>query len=132
MRNLLSLFIIVCMSLSSCSLLSPLGSVKVVYDSTEKTEDWQVVDSDGNVTKLSTKDFKASVDKLLEGVDLPSGSSVEDLKAFVYNGLESAGIDLDNLVTEEDVQKAEETLKSTLEEAGVDTSDINIDLGEGE
>lgn len=67
---------------------------------------------------------------MLSSVDLPQGSSLGDLKSFVYSELDKLVIDLDNLdlSDEETVSEAEESIKNSLEEQGVDTSDLDIDL----
>lgn len=114
--------------LQGCSFTSPVGTVHVEFDSSETTDDFQFIDSDGNVTKLDPSDITVFVDDLLDSVDIPNGGSTAELKDFVYKNLEKAGIDLNNLVSEEDKEQAEKIIKDSLEEQGVDTSDLDIDL----
>lgn len=114
--------------LQGCSFTSPVGTVHVEFNSTETTDDFQFIDSDGNVTKLDPSDITVFVDDLLDSVDVPNGGSTAELKDFVYKNLEKAGIDLNNLVSEEDKEQAEQIIKDSLEEQGVDTSDLDIDL----
>lgn len=114
--------------LQGCSFTSPVGTVHVEFNSTETTDDFQFIDSDGNVTKLDHSDITVFVDDLLDSVDIPNGGSTAELKDFVYKNLEKAGIDLNNLVSEEDKEQAEQIIKDSLEEQGVDTSDLDIDL----
>lgn len=114
--------------LQGCSFTSPVGTVHVEFNSTETTDDFQFIDSDGNVTKLDPSDITVFVDDLLDSVDVPNGGSTAELKDFVYKNLEKAGIDLNNLVSEEDKEQTEQVIKDSLEEHGVDTSDLDIDL----
>lgn len=114
--------------LQGCSFTSPIGTFHIEFDSTETTDDFQFIDSDGNVTKLDPSIITVFVDDLLDSVDIPNGGSTAELKDFIYKNLEKAGIDLNNLVTEEDIEQAEQIIKDSLEEQGVDTSDLDIDL----
>ena len=63
-------------------------------------------------------------------MSVPNGGTTSDLKTFVYDSLDKVGIDLDNLDFEssEDVTNAENEIKKALEEQGVDTSSLDIDL----
>lgn len=129
MKKKVFLSILACsLLLQGCSLTSPAGTVHVEFNSTETTDDFQFIDSDGNVTKLDPSDITVFVDDLLDSVDIPNGGSTAELKDFVYKNLEKAGIDLNNLVSEEDKEQAEQIIKDSLEEQGVDTSDLDIDL----
>lgn len=129
MKKKAFLSILVCsLLLQGCSFTSPVGTVHVEFDSSETTDDFQFIDSDGNVTKLDPSDITVFVDDLLDSVDIPNGGSTAELKDFVYKNLEKAGIDLNNLVSEEDKEQAEQIIKDSLEEQGVDTSDLDIDL----
>lgn len=129
MKKKAFLSILVCSLLfQGCSFTSPVGTVHVEFDSSETTDDFQFIDSDGNVTKLDPSDITVFVDDLLDSVDIPNGGSTAELKDFIYKNLEKAGIDLNNLVSEEDKEQAEQIIKDSLEEQGVDTSDLDIDL----
>lgn len=129
MKKKAFLSILVCsLLLQGCSFTSPVGTVHVEFDSSETTDDFQFIDSDGNVTKLDPSDITVFVDDLLDSVDIPNGGSTAELKDFIYKNLEKAGIDLNNLVSEEDKEQAEQIIKDSLEEQGVDTSDLDIDL----
>ena len=129
MKKKTFLSILVCsLLLQGCSFKSPVGTFHVDFDSTETSDDFQFIDSDGNVTKLDASDITVFVDDLLENVDIPNGGSTAELKDFVYKSLDNAGIDLNNLVSEEDKEQAEKIIKDSLEEQGVDTSNLDIDL----
>lgn len=129
MKKKVFLSILACsLLLQGCSLTSPVGTFHVEFDSSETTDDFQFIDSDGNATKLDPSDITVFVDDLLDSVDIPNGGSTAELKDFVYKNLEKVGIDLNNLVSEEDKKQAEQIIKDSLEEQGVDTSDLDIDL----
>lgn len=129
MKKKIFLSILACsLLLQGCSFTSPVGTVHVEFNPTETTDDFQFIDSGGNVTKLDPSDITVFVDDLLDSVDIPNGGSTAELKDFVYKNLEKAGIDLNNLVSEEDKEQAEQIIKDSLEEQGVDTSDLDIDL----
>lgn len=129
MKKKIFLSVLACsLLLQGCSFTSPVGTVHVEFSPTETTDDFQFIDSDGNVTKLDPSDITVFVDDLLDSVDIPNGGSTAELKDFVYTNLEKAGIDLNNLVSEEDKEQAEQIIKDSLEEQGVDTSDLDIDL----
>lgn len=68
------------------------------------------------------------INSLFSGVSLPSGTNVEELKEFVNNSLEKAGLSLDSFdySDEENIAKLEEYIKSGLEEQGLDSSNIHI------
>lgn len=109
--------------LTGCSVATPYGTAKLTFDSSEVSDKVVYTDDNGKSVTLNTESPKAYIDQLLSSVDLPQGSSLGDLKSFVYS-------DLDNLdlSDEETVSEAEESIKNSLEEQGVDTSDLDIDL----
>lgn len=117
--------------LTGCSVATPYGTAKLTFDSSEVSDKVVYTDDNGKSVTLNTESPKAYIDQLLSSVDLPQGSSSGDLKSFVYSELDNKlGIDLDNLdlSDEETVSEAEESIKNSLEEQGVDTSDLDIDL----
>lgn len=116
--------------LTGCSVATPYGTAKLTFDSSEVSDKVVYTDDNGKSVTLNTESPKAYIDQLLSSVDIPQGSSSGDLKSFVYSELDKLGIDLDNLdlSDEETVSEAEESIKNSLEEQGVDTSDLDIDL----
>lgn len=116
--------------LTGCSVATPYGTAKLTFDSSEVSDKVVYTDDNGKSVTLNTESPKAYIDQLLSSVDLLQGSSLGDLKSFVYSELDKLVIDLDNLdlSDEETVSEAEESIKNSLEEQGVDTSDLDIDL----
>lgn len=116
--------------LPGCSVATPYGTANLTFDSSEVSDKVVYTDDNGKSVTLNTESPKAYIDQLLSSVDLPQGSSLGDLKSFVYSELDKLIIDLDNLdlSDEETVSEAEESIKNSLEEQGVDTSDLDIDL----
>lgn len=78
--------------LSGCTVETPFGSYGVKADESNHI----VVEMNGKEYSVQTDSAKAYVDQLLESVDLPSGST-DELKDFVYDGLETMGFDLDSV-----------------------------------
>lgn len=118
--------------LTGCSISTPQGTLSLTYDSTQKTDNVIYTDDNGKSTVIHMESAKAYVDQLLDGVDLPQGASTAELKTFVYSNLDSLGINLDeiDLNNPEEVENAEESIKDSLEQQGIDTSDMNIDLSQ--
>lgn len=131
MKKKAIILLLVCnLLLSGCSIKSPFGSFDISFNDEESIDNVQIVDSDGSVTEIDVTNIDVFVDKLLNDIDMPNGGSSSELKEFVYNSLEILGIDLNNLVTDEDKKEAENAIKDILKEKGVDTSDLNIDLSD--
>lgn len=122
--------LLACLMLTGCSVSTPYGTAKLTFDSNEVSDKVVYTDDTGKSVVLNTSSAKSYVDKLLDSVDLPQGTSAGDLKSYVYSSLDSLGIDLDNLdfSDKEKVSEAEDSIKNSLEERGVDTSDLDIDL----
>lgn len=114
--------------LNACSVSTPMGTLS--FDESKKTESTIVTDSEGNQTVIETTDINKYLDQLLESVSIPNGGTTEDLKAFVKDSLGVVGIDLNkiDLSNTEDVEKAEETIKQSLEDKGIDTTDLDINI----
>lgn len=122
--------LLACLMLTGCSVSTPYGTAKLTFDSSEVSDKVVYTDYNGKSVVLNTSSAKSYVDQLLDSVDLPQGTSTDDLKSYVYSSLDSLGIDLDNLdfSDKEKVSEAEDSIKNSLEEQGVDTSDLDIDL----
>lgn len=118
--------------LTGCSISTPQGTVSLTYDSTQKTDNVVYTDDNGKSTVIHMESAKAYVDQFLDGVVLPHGATTDELKTFVYSNLDSLGINLDeiDLNSPEEVEKAESSIKDSLEEQGIDTSDMDIDLSQ--
>lgn len=122
--------LLACLMLTGCSVSTPYGTAKFTFDSSEISDKVVYTDDNGKSVVLNTSGAKEYVDQLLDSVDLPQGTSTDDLKSYVYSSLDDLGIDLDNLdfSDEEKVSEAEDSIKNSLKEQGVDTSDLDIDL----
>lgn len=122
--------LLACLMLTGCSVSTPYGTAKFTFDSSEISDKVVYTDDNGKSVVLNTSGAKEYVDQLLDSVDLPQGTSTDDLKSYVYSSLDDLGIDLDNLdfSDKEKVSEAENSIKNSLEEQGVDTSDLDIDL----
>lgn len=129
-RKVVLATVLSCLFLSGCTLETPVGTWVVTYDSEGKSEDIVYVDDEGNRSVIDLENIKANIDKLLEDVELPEGASTEDLKQFIYDSLASLGIDEETLggLTAEEIEEVEEVIKQSLEEKGVDTSDLDVNL----
>lgn len=127
---LLCSLVISSMLLSACSISTPAGTLDVSFDDSKKTDSTVITDSDGNTTIIHTEDAKSYVDQLLSSVTLPEDASSEELINFVYSNLDSLGIDLNNLDLSDSskIAEVEQALENALEEKGVDTSEISINL----
>lgn len=132
MRKKILIPIMLMFCLTGCSISTPQGTLSLTYDSTQKTDNVIYTDDSGNSTVIHMESAKAYVDQIIDGVDLPKGASTNELKTFVYSNLDSLGINLDeiDLNNPEEVEKAESSIKDSLEEQGVDTSDTDIDLSQ--
>ena len=122
--------LLACLMLTGCSVSTPYGTAKLTFDSSEISDKVVYTDDNGKSVVLNTSGAKEYVDQLLDSVDLPQGTSTDDLKSYVYSSLDDLGIDLDNINfdDEEEVSEAEDGIKNSLKEQGVDTSDLDIDL----
>lgn len=114
--------------LTGCSLTTPQGTITLTYDKDNTSEDTVFSYGDKQIV-IHTSDIKSYIDQLLSSVSLPEGVSSDSLKEFVYTNLESLEIDLSD-VNEDDIPSIEASIKSSLEQQGVDTSELNIDLEE--
>ena len=121
---LCSLFI-----LGGCDVSSPVGTVSVNYDGSKTSENVTYVDDSGNRKEIDVKSVSNVVDKLLGDVALPNGASKDDLEGFINESLNAVGLDLKDLDTasDEDKAKFKETLEKKLQESGIDSSELDID-----
>lgn len=129
MRNL-KLFcclLCVCLLLCACEVQTPGGTLTIGFDETKKSEQTKIIDQDGNETVIDTSNLTGFVDRLLDDVALPNGASTAELKEFVYGTIGSLGIDLTDIDNSEQI---EQTIRDALEEKGVDTTDMEIDVEE--
>lgn len=109
-RRVLVLLIALSFVLSGCSI----GGYGVEYENGKV-----FVDINGKRNTINIYSTKAYVNQLLESVDIPSGGSTEDLKTFVYEGLEAMGIDLDALDYDpEEIRNAVDQIKDGVGETG--------------
>lgn len=109
--------------LSGCSLSTPSGTVHITYDTEEVSQETKLTVGDKEIV-LDSGSMKESLDSMLDSVSVPEGTTTEDLKKFVYDKLELAGIDLDSEDSEDvDSSKLSETLDEALDEYGVDLSE---------
>lgn len=116
--------------LSGCTVDSPQGRITLSYDSNIKSDNTVVTTDSGQIYTIDTSSVRAYVDQLLASVELPDGVSSSELNSFVYDKLETMGIDVDtmNFDSVEDAELAEDEILKSLEEQGVDTSNMKIDL----
>lgn len=122
--------LLACLMLTGCSVSTPYGTAKLTFDSSEISDKVVYTDDNGKSVILNTSSARNYIDQLINSVDLPQGTTSDDLKSYVYSSLDSLGIDLDNLdfSDKEKVSEAEDSIKNSLGEQGVDTSDLDIDL----
>lgn len=113
-----------CFILTGCSVTTPVGKVDISEDGSAT-----YTDTNGKVKELSFSNTKAYVDDMLDNVAVPNGKKGE-LKKYVYDNLDSLGIDLDkiDLKDAKAVDEAEEAIKQALEDKNIDTSDMDIDI----
>lgn len=79
--------------LSGCSLKTPNGSLKLVFDETETSEEakFEIAGQE-----LNLSDVNVNLHEVLESVPLPDGMSLEELEQFVKEQLGVQGIDIDS------------------------------------
>ena len=63
------------------------------------------IEVDGSETAIDFSSTRVLIDQMLDSVALPDGTTDEQLKKFVDDGLDKMGIDVDSVSTEE-LQKA--------------------------
>lgn len=81
------------LALTGCTLATPLGTLLVEFDSDAKSEKIIYTDETGNTKEINTEDLNEQLDNMLENVDLPKGTTTEDLKGFVHGTSETIGVD---------------------------------------
>ena len=109
--------------LTGCKANTPVGDLEFGFNGVS------ITDENGNTTSLNISTY---MDALFANTALPNGTTKEDLEKFIADGFNTAGIDVNNidLGNKEDLDKAEEVVKQTLEDNGVDTSNMDIDIEE--
>lgn len=142
------LALMACFTLCACEIQTPYGTINMQLDESRKSEQTKVIDETGKETVIPTGSIFAYVDALLDEVALPNGATTAELKTFVYDTIGLTGIDIreldDGTDLNEVINKAlgttgldmsnpaeiECVIKEALEEQGVDTSDLEVDLEE--
>lgn len=103
--------------LTGCTANTPVGKVEADFNSIKYT------DNSGNEHGIN---YGTYMDALFANTAFPNGKTREDFEAFISDNFKACGFDLDNLDlgNADDFEKAKEVVKKTLEDNGVDTSNI--------
>lgn len=144
----MALSLVTCVALCGCTIETPYGTIDMKLDESKKSDQTKVIGENGKETIIPTGSIFAYVDALLDEVALPNGATTGELKTFVYDTIGLTGIDLRDLDDGTDLNdiinqalgvagldmsnpaEVEKAIKDALEEQGIDTSEVDINLGD--
>ena len=128
MKNLkfISILVSIPVFLVGCNVATPMGTVYISYDPDATSENVVFTDEQGNKQNVDVNDLNGQIDSMLNDVDLPQGTSTDDLKNFVNGTTDALGVQdtIDNL---QDTIESDMDATLTDEETTEGTDESNID-----
>ena len=90
--QIISILASVCMLMTGCTLTTPIGTFTMSYNPDVKSEKVVFTDEQGKSQEVDVNDLNGQLDEMLNDVDLPQGTSTEDLKNFVNGTTDALGV----------------------------------------
>ncbi|MBQ8234621.1 MAG: hypothetical protein IJZ36_03460 [Bacilli bacterium] len=81
-----------CSLLTGCSLATPIGTLNVSFDKNNTSDTIMYKDDEGNIQEFNTDNISEQIDNMLDDVDVPNGTTNEELKKFVYDNMNNLGV----------------------------------------